>query len=183
VIHLEIGCRGIELKGKGIKDTWEYLKESLALTTLEKCAQDKIPTMPFFDEIEVYLAFVLKGWQRLNLPPLDIREMLFHSYVRESEFDAAAEKVRDQWKNTEKVCDYLLESPDWIAALHLEYPTEMTAVEQAKNRVQEIEPEVTRKYNKDEDEDPLCKEYEQLAEIVREARKKLTMDALKKLIE
>jgi hypothetical protein len=182
VIYLSIAHRGLKIAGKGIKDTWEYCKEGLALTILQKYARETIPKMRFFDEIEVYLEIILKGWEKLDLPLFEIREMVFSSDLSEAEFDAAAEKVRAAWGDRELVSKYLLDQPEWISALFIQYPNEMKEFEIAKTRIKEIEKEVTYKMRtlseENFKEDPLCKEYEAIDQLVLRIPKELTIGAL-----
>jgi hypothetical protein len=182
VIDMGISRRGFELSGKGVQASWAYLKQRLALGVLQKCAAEKIPTMHFFDEIEVYLAFVLRGWERLKLPLLDVTEMLFASGVTNADIDQAAEKVRHAWIDLEGVSNYLLEQSEWMSALGVSYPKEMQKVKEAKDRLQKIQAEVSLKMQDLSEEelerDSLYREYEELEKYIQRDYKELTDKAL-----
>ena len=64
---------------------------------LEVIARNKVPTLPFFDEIEVYLAYPVQLKQTLGLE-IDVEEMLYFtcSALKEQDLDEAAEFVREK---------------------------------------------------------------------------------------
>ena len=71
---------------------------------LEVIARNKVPTLPFFDEIEVYLAYPVQLKQTLGLE-IDVEEMLYFtcSALKEQDLDEAAEFVRKS-RRIERPC-------------------------------------------------------------------------------
>ena len=89
-----------------------------ALSQLEEIAKNKVSSLRFVDEIEVYLAYPVMLKERLQLP-IVIDTMLYFgcSSVTEQDLDFAAELVHASLSNLDSYCEQLAKSPQWEKAL------------------------------------------------------------------
>jgi hypothetical protein len=96
------------------------------LNQLQKIACDKVKTMPFVDEIEVYLIYPIRLREALDLP-IDIRDMHFADLagVSKEELTEAGLSVLARLQNEEDaLCGFLITQPKWLEAMKLRYPEE-----------------------------------------------------------
>ncbi len=111
-----------------------FLRGTWALSLLEEEARNKIPALPFYDEIEVYLGYPIKLKKELDLP-IDAEEMLYFrsSALKRSDLDQAKRKV------LAKLCDkpasyrFLLKQEKWMEALEARYPSEYANIQETRN--------------------------------------------------
>ncbi|MCH9625234.1 MAG: E3 ubiquitin-protein ligase ipaH9.8 [Chlamydiales bacterium] len=99
---------------------------------LEECARNKIPALRFFDEVEVYLGYIVKLKDRLNLS-IAVEDMLyFHcSSLSEEDLSIAENIVREKLESDEKY-EYLIKNDKWIKALREQFPNEMEQIDEAR---------------------------------------------------
>ena len=93
-----------------LKDLVQLARGMFRLDALEKIAREKVKTLQFHDEIEVYLAFQVKLQDTLQLP-LDTPDMRFFdvSWVTKDDLTRAVHQVKTLEKK--EFCNYL--STSW----------------------------------------------------------------------
>ncbi len=134
VLYLGVAHRLATIEPNDIKALAEFLKRGVwALSILEKCARDKTPTLPFFDEIEVYLGYPVMLKEKLQLP-IDIEEMLYFrcSALNNTDLDEAYNTVSSHLKNPNEYHNFLINDPRWEKALQLKYPPGFAAITRKK---------------------------------------------------
>jgi hypothetical protein len=107
-----------------LEEVASFLKRGVfAMSLLEHVARQKIPTLRFVDEIEVYLAYPLKLKEVLQLP-INVNEMLFFhcSALTEKDLIEAKDFVLSHLDNQEIVNDFLISQHAWKEALKKKYP-------------------------------------------------------------
>lgn len=129
-----------ELLKKGVWTIGLPAGDSPVMGLLEQCANAKMQTMRFYDDVEVILAYPVKLKESLELP-LDIEDMLFYgfSYVTDSDIDAAKGYVEEMWSNQEEFHEFLIGQTKWLEALKHNYPDEYSiesALELTKKALQ-----------------------------------------------
>jgi len=99
---------------------------------LEECARNKIPSLRFFDEIEVYLGYIVKLKDRLNLS-IAVEDMLYFacSTLSEEDLSIAENIVREKLASDEKY-EYLIKNDKWIEALREQSPDKMEQIDKAR---------------------------------------------------
>jgi len=111
------------------------------LEHLQQIARQKVASLRFVDEIEVYLGYPVKLRERLNLQ-IDVEDMLYFrcSGITEEDLDRAASFIEDQIKTSDAIAGILIQRQDWIEALALKHSSEMSAIkEQRTNRYESLE--------------------------------------------
>ncbi len=108
------------------------------MSLLEEVARAKVPTLRFFDEIEVYLGYPIKLKERLNLP-IEIEGMLYFSCsaLRAKDLDDAEKYVREVTSDEENRINFLINQEKWREALEIKFPKEMK--ELRENRIARYE--------------------------------------------
>jgi Leucine-rich repeat (LRR) protein len=105
------------------------IKESWIIELLEGCAREKVKTLRFVDEIEVYLGYPIKLKDRLGLS-IDISNMLYFqcSGITEENLQTAHAYVTSRMTR-EALVDRLIKDDRWKKALQTEKPTEISAID------------------------------------------------------
>jgi hypothetical protein len=105
-----------------------------AMSMLETIARNKVETLPFFDEIEVYLAYPIMLKERLQIP-IDVEGMLFYgmSGVKSSDLDEAYSFVSAKLADQGAYYNFLINELEWTNALKINYPDQYAAIEMEKN--------------------------------------------------
>lgn len=125
-----------------------------ALDLLHEIAQQKIKTLRFVDETEVYLAYPVKLKEALNLP-IDIEDMLYFSFseLTPRDLQFAKESVLSTIAKEEEHVAFLIEQPQWIEALKLNYTEQFTAIETKKDNALDVDDpnyvRINNTYNQD----------------------------------
>jgi hypothetical protein len=111
-----------------------------AMNTLENIAREKVKSLPFVDEIEVYLGYPTMLKESLELP-INIGEMLYFrcSGITRRDLKMAEEIVKDQLNNKESLNEFLVEHDKWIEGLKKNLPEEMKVLEDAKEQAMDEE--------------------------------------------
>ena len=109
------------------------IKGPWVIEMLKDVARGKIPALPFFDEIEVYLGYPVKLKQELQIP-IDIQEMLYFpcSALKDQDLQEAKDFVLQMQKNEEACFAFLASHDKWKDALKCNYPIEFQAIEENK---------------------------------------------------
>ncbi len=110
------------------------LKGYWQMNLLEKCAQATVATLPFFDEIEVYLGYPVMLKERLQIP-IDIEEMLYFSCsaLTPEHLEVAADYVEKRYGNEEARLNFLIDQPTWLKALELAYPEDIETLKETRS--------------------------------------------------
>ncbi|MFS8563662.1 MAG: NEL domain-containing protein [Rhabdochlamydiaceae bacterium] len=135
VLKLGLARDRFGAQGQSLQILYNCLKQSWIIDLLAECASRKVEVLPFFDEIEVYLAFPIQLREKLGLS-LDVGEMCFFdiSEVKEIDLNQAESYVRSCLSNQNRMGDYLLEQADWVAALKRMYPDMVIAIQDIQAR-------------------------------------------------
>ncbi len=134
VLKLGIAYKLTTINKKNLKELADFLKRGVwALKLLETCAENKIPSLQLFDEVEVYLAYPISLKDRLQLP-IDVDEMRYFrcSGLNPEDLDSAAVFVESHLKDEEASIDFLIHNSTWKRALVVKYPTKCAALEREK---------------------------------------------------
>ena len=140
VLHLGIQRRLIQVDKTDLHAVAKLLKGIHAMTLLEEIARAKIPTLPFVDEIEVYLGYPIQLRESLHLP-LDTESMLFFrcSSLKDQDLQTAEAFVLSFLNNQDAVADFLISRDEWITALRAKHPREFQSIEDQKTAALETE--------------------------------------------
>lgn len=105
-----------------------------ALSELEKIAGNKVRSLNFVDEIEVYLAYPIKLKDELQLP-IALDSMLYFgcSSVTDKDLRLAGKIVKDGLSNKETYCDNLVNNGIWQKALAKEKPKEYAEIQERRD--------------------------------------------------
>ena len=134
VLHLGILRKLATLDLSNLKEVSFFLTRGVwAMSLLETIARNKIPTLRFFDEVEVYLGYPIMLKKALDLP-IEVEQMLYFtcSALTEKDLKEAEEYVLSHLHNREATCDFLATQEKWIEALNLHYPERALAIKQRK---------------------------------------------------
>ena len=141
VLHLSIAHQLATIDLKDIKKLADFLiKGPWTIEMLEKIARNKILTLPFFDEIEVYLGYPIKLKQKLQIP-IDVQEMLYFSCsaLKPKDLEEAENSVLEERKNLQVRLEFLVSHAKWLEALSANYPREYKALVDKKTKAAEQE--------------------------------------------
>lgn len=149
VVYLGIAHKLATIDLSNMKELAHFLiRGSFAMSLLEGIARDKIPSLPFFDEIEVYLGYPVMLKERLQLP-IDIQEMLYFtcSALKQQDLDDAASFVLNKLADEASRLDFLIRNDKWQKALALKYPLEYVAIENERSQGTEADIQRQTKWN------------------------------------
>jgi hypothetical protein len=95
------------------------------MSILEEVAREKVKTLRFFDEIEVYLAYPIMLRERFKIP-IATKGMLFYtiSAVSESDIKYATKRVKTMLTNKDNIASFLFTQSVWTKMLFHLYPDE-----------------------------------------------------------
>jgi|GEM_PF-1275321 len=112
---------------KGLADL--IIRGQFVLGILEEVAQNKISSLKFFDEIEVYLAYPIFLKETFNLP-IHTDGMLYFtcSGLTKQDIKDAEEIVRTRLKDENEFINYLTTNDVWRNALKLNFPVEYKTI-------------------------------------------------------
>ena len=112
------------------------LKGPWTLEMLGKLARDKINSLRFFDEIEVYLGYPIKLKQELEIP-IDVEEMLYFgcSALTDEDLREAKDFVLSQREDEVLCFEFLINHDKWKKALESKYPIEFNKAEENRTIV------------------------------------------------
>jgi len=125
LIHLDVNFQIVEAVEHNDLKRLAYLlgHGSWALRQLEEIAQNKVKTLHFVDEIEVYLAYPIKLKAVLNMP-FQIESMLYFacSSLKVEDLKMAEEIVKGKLSDRDAYCAFLSEDQTWQKALKKSQP-------------------------------------------------------------
>jgi Leucine-rich repeat (LRR) protein len=132
VLHLGLNYTLATFDLKEMQKLADFLKKGVwTINILEDVAHEKTLSLPFYDEIEVYLGYPIKLKRDLDIP-IDVEEMLYFrcSGLTSEDIQKAKESVLSKHNDQKAYLDFLVENETWRQALALNYPREF---ENAKN--------------------------------------------------
>ncbi|HEV3269604.1 MAG TPA: NEL-type E3 ubiquitin ligase domain-containing protein [Candidatus Rhabdochlamydia sp.] len=141
VLHLGITHKLAMINLKDMQTLADFLTKGVwAIDMLENIARDKILTLPLFDEIEVYLGYLVKLKKSLQIP-IDIEEMLYFtcSALKPQDLEEAKTFVKNQLKNKEAYYEFLSRNDKWQEALSVNYKEEYEAISNRRMQAAELE--------------------------------------------
>ncbi|MCH9625271.1 MAG: E3 ubiquitin-protein ligase SlrP [Chlamydiales bacterium] len=142
IIHIGIADRLTHPDLKEPAALAEFLiHQAWVIELLEKCARGKIATLKFFDEVEVYLGYIVKLKKELNLC-IDVEDMLFFgvSALQPEDLRYAACFVQEKITSDEKYT-FLIHNAEWIRALEENFEDEMDKINEQRYLNLETTPE------------------------------------------
>jgi hypothetical protein len=125
---LHMGVVRNSIQASDLASTLKSIKDSWIIELLEHCAREKVKTLRFVDEIEVYLGYPIKLKERLRLS-IDLSDMLYFacSGITEADLEAAHAYVTSSM-TPDTLVDRLTKDDRWKKALQREKPAEMAAL-------------------------------------------------------
>ena len=152
ILHLSIAYQLATIDLKDMKKLADFLiKGPWAIQLLEEIARNKIPTLPFFDEIETYLGYPIKLKEELQIP-IDVQNMLYFtcSALNAKDLEEAKNFVLNKQKEP---FEFLVNNAKWQEALSANYSKEYQAILDEKAEAAEADdPDYTsieEKYKQD----------------------------------
>ncbi len=139
VLHLGIAHRRTIIDLTNMQDLAKFLiRGPWAIEQLETIAREKIPQLTFFDEIQVYLGYPIQLKNRLKLQ-IDVDEMLYFrcSALTPEDLNNGECFIKAQLNTEDGPHNILVEDDTWVKALTLNYPKEIQAIQDNKNKATE----------------------------------------------
>jgi hypothetical protein len=126
ILHMGIVRNSIE--AHDLPSTVKSIKDSWIIELLERRAREKVKTLRFVDEIEVYLGYPIKLKERLGLS-IDLSDMLYFacSGITEADLETAHAYVTSSI-TPDTLVDRLTQDDRWKKALQREHPEAMAAL-------------------------------------------------------
>jgi len=133
IFHVSTAFKLATCNIKNIKELSDLLiKEMWPVQMLEKIAREKVSTLSFYDEIEVYLVYLVKLRERLGMP-IDIESMLYDHFantaVTQEDLNNVAAFVQKQQNDDEKKCRFLIGQDKWIESLRANYSEKFVEID------------------------------------------------------
>ncbi len=136
IIHLSIAEKLAKADLANLDELSKLLYGSWIIGKLEKIAREKIPTLRYFDEIEVYLGYPMALKAEFNLP-IDIQEMRFSSGLTDDDINVAREQILKD-STTDEPWEFLALDPPWQKALQKANSEEWMRISQSEEPTSEI---------------------------------------------
>jgi hypothetical protein len=101
------------------------MRGPFVMSILEEVAREKVKSLRFFDEIEVYLAYPIMLRQKFKMP-IATQGMLFYtiSAVSTKDLEYAISRVENMLKNEDAIVGFLFTQSLWNKMLFYLYPDE-----------------------------------------------------------
>ena len=130
---------------------------------LEGVAREKVESLPFVDEIEVYLGYPTMLKDELELP-INIGEMLYFacSGITQQDLSKAKILVNSQLNNKLNLSKFLITRDKWVEALKTQYPKQIAILNRGKEAALDVD-------------DP---DYKVIGKFYNEGLIKLTLEAI-----
>lgn len=178
ILHLGINYQLAIIDLKDTKGLASFLKGVWAIDLLEKIARKKVATLPFFDEIEVYLGYPIKLKEDLSLP-IDIQEMLYFrcSALQEKDLKEAKDSVLSTQKDQDAYYEFLINHDKWKKCLSINRKKEYQALKDKRDKEHQ---DLEDKRDKDSaaDHDDYVGKYEAIKNAFDQELIKLTKQEL-----
>ncbi len=139
VVKLGIAHDLKKINRSDVKTLADFLGRGVwAMEILEEVARNKIPSLRFVDELEVYLGYPVMLKERLRLP-IDIKNMLYFRFssLTSKDLDNAATLVKEKLADKGAYNQFLITRDVWQEALRTKYPEEYKALEIAREKAVE----------------------------------------------
>jgi hypothetical protein len=103
------------------------------LSLLESISREKVKSLKFVDEIEVYLAFPVMLREQFEIP-IDVQSMLYFSCsaVTEEDLNNAADFIKSHIENREATARFLISQDKWTEALQKVYPYQINDLQKSR---------------------------------------------------
>ncbi|MBX9744448.1 MAG: leucine-rich repeat domain-containing protein, partial [Chlamydiales bacterium] len=131
LLHIGIAHQLATLDKSDIKNFSGFLLGTVwGIEILEEIARNKVKSLRFVDEIEVFLGYPIQLKERLSLD-VDVQDMLYFacSAITPQDLNIAEQIIKDQQNDNEARCRFLCSRDDWKEALALVYPQEWKVIE------------------------------------------------------
>ena len=101
---------------------------------LENIARQKVNTLRFVDEIEVYLAYPIKLKERLDLR-IDVDNMLYFrcSGLTKEDLEIAAHNIEEMLSSKDAIPNIIVQRDDWIDALKIKYQSTVRSIQDRRD--------------------------------------------------
>jgi E3 ubiquitin-protein ligase SspH2 len=130
ILHLSIAYQLVTIGLKDMKKLADFLiKGPWTIDILKGMACQKISTLRFFDEIEIYLGYPIKLKEALEIP-IDVQNMLYFtcSALTPEDLETAQALVLNKRTSQEECTQFLANHATWQKALELHYPEEYQTI-------------------------------------------------------
>ena len=130
ILHLSIAHKLATIDLKNMKNLANFLvKGPWTIEMLEAAACEKVNTLRFFDEVEVYLGYPIYLKDSLEIP-IDVKEMLYFqcSALTKQDLEEAKSAILKDRNDPEKRLNFLVNHATWRKALELNYLQEYRAI-------------------------------------------------------
>lgn len=99
------------------------------LDRLQEIARQKIESLRFVDEIEVYLGYPVKLRERLDLQ-IDVENMLYFacSGITPEDLNVAENRIQQMLMSPDAKANILIQREDWISSLTIKYPKQVNDI-------------------------------------------------------
>jgi hypothetical protein len=141
ILHLSIAHQLATISLKDMKKLADFLiKGPWTIEILENAAREKIPYLPFFDEIEVYLGYPIQLKEALEIP-IDIQNMLYFtcSALTHRDLEETKNVVLNERGNQEMSLEFLINQDTWQKALSVNYPEEYQVIMDKREEASAVE--------------------------------------------
>lgn len=132
LVYLEVEKQLLEIDKNDLLKLADFLKRGgFAIQELTAIAENKIKIKvnPKVDNIEVYLGYLMKLKESLNLPfSADDMRFFNSSYLTQQDLEDAKQFVSERLNNQDAVNEYLITNSTWLSALEAKYPKEFAEI-------------------------------------------------------
>ena len=165
VLNLGIAHRLATIDLKDTKALAGFLiKGPWTIEMLTEIARNKIPSLPYFDEVEVYLGYPIKLKEELEIP-IDVQEMLYFSFsaLKHQDLKEAKDFVLKKRIHEENYLEFLIENDTWKKALSTNYREEYQAILDKRDKAS------LQSVNPDDDADIQAQFKQELTKLTKKA--------------
>ncbi|MCH9625389.1 MAG: E3 ubiquitin-protein ligase ipaH9.8 [Chlamydiales bacterium] len=133
IVHLGLAYDLSQMGTSNLAVLGEFLVNTVwVIEILEECARNKILSLHFFDAIEIYLGYIVKLKDRLNLS-IAVEDMLhFDSSALSDEDLSIAENIVKEKLGGDKKYEYLIKNDKWTKALRDQFPDKIEQIDEAR---------------------------------------------------
>jgi hypothetical protein len=148
-ISMQYKLHTIQPELENIKVIYDVLlRGPYVMYILERIAREKIPSLRFFDEVEVYLTYPIKLRDRFKIP-IATDSLLYYgsSGLNDSDLYDAAMMVEEALKNEYQIVSFLETQKIWTKLLFENNPDIYNDIENLSENIQKETRELINKYD------------------------------------